>query len=178
MPSGAWVTLHSPNVVEDAFSEVWPGGAQRSSRSTCRTDRAELYPRSTFWWTPLHPSRNTIVKANRWKENRDGKADRHYAGHRRRRHRPGRRVGAGGRRPRRLLVRASGEIQRAGAGPQDLRGAGGILAEPVGQVGGHGQPDAEVRRVQDLLRGSRVERDPARGGPRGLDPEAEERSRR
>jgi hypothetical protein len=26
------------------FSEVWPGGAQRSSRSTCRTDRAELYP--------------------------------------------------------------------------------------------------------------------------------------
>ena len=27
------------------FSEVWPGGAQRSSRSTCRTDRAELYPR-------------------------------------------------------------------------------------------------------------------------------------
>jgi hypothetical protein len=26
------------------FSEVWPGGAQRSSLSTCRTDRAELYP--------------------------------------------------------------------------------------------------------------------------------------
>ena len=29
-------------------------------------------------------------------------------------------------------------LQRAGAGPQDLRGAGGILAEPVGQLGGHG----------------------------------------
>ena len=47
------------------FSEVWPGGAQRSSQSTCRTDRAELYPRSTFWGMPLHPSCNTIVKANR-----------------------------------------------------------------------------------------------------------------
>src|SRR5829696_10377268 len=74
-------------------------------------------------------------RIDRWKENRDGKADRHHAGHRRRRHRPGRRVGAAGYRPRRVLLRASGEIQRAGAGPQDLRGSGGILADPVGQVG-------------------------------------------
>ena len=33
-----------PSAGNGGFSEVWPGGAQRSSRSTCRTDRAELYP--------------------------------------------------------------------------------------------------------------------------------------
>src|SRR5215213_238772 len=33
-----------PSAGNRGFSEVWPGGAQRSSRSTCRTDRAELYP--------------------------------------------------------------------------------------------------------------------------------------
>ncbi len=37
---------------------------------------------------------------------------------------------------------------------------------------------AEVRRVQHPVRRSRVERDPARGRPRGLDPEAEGRGRR
>jgi len=47
--------------------------------------------------------------------NRPGQAHRDNAGHPRRRHRSGRRVGAGWR-PRRLLVRASGEIQRACAG--------------------------------------------------------------
>ena len=50
-----------------------------------------------------------------------------------------------------------------GARPQDLRGAGGILAEPDGQMGGHGQRDAEVRSVQHPVRRSQVERDPARG---------------
>src|SRR5215217_6641540 len=50
-----------PSAGNGGFSEVWPGGAQRSSRSTCRTDRAELYPpRSTLRWMPLLPSRNTI----------------------------------------------------------------------------------------------------------------------
>jgi hypothetical protein len=33
-----------PSAGNGGFSEVWPGGAQRSSQSTCRTDRAELYP--------------------------------------------------------------------------------------------------------------------------------------
>jgi hypothetical protein len=36
--------VDSANFALRGFSEVWPGGAQRSSRSTCRTDRAELYP--------------------------------------------------------------------------------------------------------------------------------------
>jgi hypothetical protein len=36
--------LYSPSCREQVFSEVWPGCAQRSSRSTCRTDRAELCP--------------------------------------------------------------------------------------------------------------------------------------
>src|SRR4029450_846937 len=66
---------------------------------------------------------------SRWQreENPDGTPDRDNAGHRRRRDRPGRRVGAAGRRPRRVLVRASGEIQRAGAGPQDLLGDRGTV---------------------------------------------------
>ena len=112
------------------------------------------------------------------KENPDGKADCDHTGHARRCRRPGRRVGATGRGPRRVLVRASGEIQRAGAGPHDLRGAGGILAESIGQVGRHGQPDAEVRRIQHPVRRARVERNPARGRHRRLDPEAQGRGRR
>jgi hypothetical protein len=57
---------------ECVFSEVWPGGAQRSSRSTCRTDRAELYaPRSTFRGVFLHSARitiqgNPIEGGNKW----------------------------------------------------------------------------------------------------------------
>src|SRR5215211_5681079 len=149
-----------------------------SNQGLTARERTLYPPNSTFGGCLSTRSRDIVVKANRWKENRDGKADRDHAGHRRRRHRPGRRVGAAGRRPWRLLVRASGEIKRAGAGPQDLRGAGRVLAEPVGQVGGHGQSDAEVRRVQHPVRRSRVERDPARGEPRGLDPEAEGRGRR
>ena len=35
---------------------------------------------------------------------------------------------------------------------EDLQWAGRIFAEPVGQVGGHGQRDTEVRRVQRPLR--------------------------
>jgi hypothetical protein len=41
----ASTTVYVPEGVEGkVFLEVWPGGVQRSSRGTCRTDRAELYP--------------------------------------------------------------------------------------------------------------------------------------
>ena len=55
------LTLFTQSRRRLVFSEVWPGGARRSSRSTCRTDHAELYPPfSNFWGMPPHPSRNTI----------------------------------------------------------------------------------------------------------------------
>src|SRR5262249_3165364 len=68
--------------------------------------------------------------------------------------------------------------ERAGAGPQDLRGTGGILGGPGGPGGGHGQHYGEGGRGRQPLRGSPGERGSGRRGPRGLGPEGEGRGRR
>src|SRR5262245_29363804 len=116
---------------------------------------------------PPPPSYETDGRGSGWfhsaEGGRDGKADCHYAGDARRCHRSRWRVGAARRGPRHLLVRAPGEVGWARTWKKDVRGVGRLLAESDGQVGGHGQRAAEVRRLEDPLRGSRVERD----GPRG-----------
>src|SRR5215217_3554170 len=44
-------------------------------------------------------------------------------------------------------------------GRKSYEGLAGYWPSQVGQLGGHGQPDTEVRRVQHPVRRSRVERD-------------------
>ena len=63
-------------------------------------------------------------------------------------------------------------------GRKTYEGLAGYWPSQSGKWAGHGQPAAQVRRVQHAVRRSLVERDPARGGPRGVDPEAEGRRRR
>src|SRR5215212_4334942 len=58
-----------------------------SNQGLTARERTLYPPNSTFGGCVSTRSRDIVVKANRWKENPDGKADRHHAGHRRRRHR-------------------------------------------------------------------------------------------
>ena len=82
----------------------------------------------------------------------DGKADRDNAGHRRRRHRPRRRAGVqeGGDHAEDCSSARPSPVGWSGA--RHLRGRRAI-GRPLrnGQVGGNGQPDAEVGRVKDPL---------------------------
>ena len=86
--------------------------------------------------------------------------------------------GSAGRRPRRVLVRAPGEIGRAGARAVRPRGAGRLLAERVRQVGRHGQRRCPSTSAPPPFPATSSGTRPCSKATSRIDPEAQGRGRR
>ena len=155
----------SPSAIREAFARI---GETLRSREVASRDAAGRAARRGRAGPVLSRFKERVEMREsrsscRWKGGReaagtnerskkDGQADRDRPGDAGRGHRSRGRVGHARRRPRGVFVRAAAGVGRAGAGPEDLRGPGGLLAHRVREVGGHGQFDAQVGRLELPLR--------------------------